>query len=366
MDGQWIEFNDELTDVPLVMNVDNLGSHFEATVYFRHIDPPVFLKFRFTDSRRFEGEADRTRIFTFDPRRNHYALWRDAKDSFGDGTVFPEWVRYSAAVDGRNLNFMWSTNLGKTTHQLSTWEPDQPSMLDSTEMSWNEFKTHVSSLGALSPLFRGQSTPWKLRTSFHRKGRADIFRFLQHDVPMLHRHLSSRTRHLFDLSSPDQTGAFLNLAQHHGYPTPLLDWTYSPFIAAFFAFRGITNSSSRREPVRIVVLDPAWMTEFPQLPFAERPGLNFSILNFIALENERVIPQQSVSAISNVDDIESYIAMKQRSAKRAEPYLSAIDIPASERRAAFRELAYMGITAGALFPGLDGACEELKERNFVS
>jgi len=28
------------------------------------------------------------------------------------------------------------------------------------------------------------------------------------------------------------------------------------------------------------------------------------------------------------------------------------------------ELAYMGITAGALFPGLDGTCEELKEKNF--
>jgi hypothetical protein len=25
---------------------------------------------------------------------------------------------------------------------------------------------------------------------------------------------------------------------------------------------------------------------------------------------------------------------------------------------------YMGITAGSLFPGLDGACEELTQRNF--
>jgi hypothetical protein len=29
-----------------------------------------------------------------------------------------------------------------------------------------------------------------------------------------------------------------------------------------------------------------------------------------------------------------------------------------------RELGYMGITAGSLFPGIDGACEELRERNF--
>jgi hypothetical protein len=31
-----------------------------------------------------------------------------------------------------------------------------------------------------------------------------------------------------------------------------------------------------------------------------------------------------------------------------------------------RELALMGITAGALFPGLDGSCEELRERLFSS
>lgn len=39
-------------------------------------------------------------------------------------------------------------------------------------------------------------------------------------------------------------------------------------------------------------------------------------------------------------------------------------LPRRDRRQAMNELSYMGITAGSLFPGLDGACEELKERNF--
>jgi hypothetical protein len=45
-------------------------------------------------------------------------------------------------------------------------------------------------------------------------------------------------------------------------------------------------------------------------------------------------------------------------------YLKAIDIPWRERSKVMRELRYMGITAGAMFPGLDGICEELKELNF--
>jgi len=44
--------------------------------------------------------------------------------------------------------------------------------------------------------------------------------------------------------------------------------------------------------------------------------------------------------------------------------LSAIDLHVGERRTVMQDLALMGITAGSLFPGLDGACLQLKERFF--
>jgi hypothetical protein len=50
--------------------------------------------------------------------------------------------------------------------------------------------------------------------------------------------------------------------------------------------------------------------------------------------------------------------------KKGKQYLYAFDLPLSERDKVVQELRYMGITAGSLFPGLDGACEELKNRNF--
>ena len=45
-------------------------------------------------------------------------------------------------------------------------------------------------------------------------------------------------------------------------------------------------------------------------------------------------------------------------------YLKIIDLPVEDRPHIAKELSIMGITPGALFPGLDGACQELKERFF--
>ena len=82
-----------------------------------------------------------------------------------------------------------------------------------------------------------------------------------------------------------------------------------------------------------------------------------SVLDALAFDNPRVIPQQAISTMSNVDDIETHIRLVEEI--RATPYLEAIDLPARDRRGVMDELALMGVTAGSLFPGFDGACESL-------
>jgi hypothetical protein len=85
-------------------------------------------------------------------------------------------------------------------------------------------------------------------------------------------------------------------------------------------------------------------------------------MEFLAIENERLVPQQAATTITNIDDIEKYVC--SREAEGNCKYLWAIDIPQSERPKVIQELAYMGITAGSMFPGLEGACEELREKMF--
>ncbi len=105
-----------------------------------------------------------------------------------------------------------------------------------------------------------------------------------------------------------------------------------------------------------------WHQNFARVPILNLPAPNFSILEFMAMDNERLIPQQAASSLTNIDDIEAYIA--EREHQTGKTYLTAIDLRLPERRRVIDELSYMGITAGSLFPGFDGACEELRERSF--
>ena len=232
--------------------------------------------------------------------------------------------------------------------------------------TWVAFRDLATSEPFRRYIYRGQSQPYRLRTSFHRTGRADIQRYQRVAVINLHRHLSAKTQHLFDLSTPDENGSFLNLAQHHGFPTPLLDWTYSPFVAAFFAYRNVTAKDTQEEErrVRLFAFDKElWTRNRHQIPAMAAFGPHFSTIEFIAIENQRHIPQQSISTVTNVSDIELYLEWIEQ-LDHCE-YLRVIDLPASQRDIAMRELSIMGITAGSLFPGLDGSCEQMREEYFT-
>ena len=82
----------------------------------------------------------------------------------------------------------------------------------------------------------------------------------------------------------------------------------------------------------------------------------------MSFENERAIPQQSVLSATNVDDIEWYITTHQQQTNNE--YLVAFDIPKTERADVMNDLRLMGITAGSLFPSIDGVCREIKARMF--
>jgi len=369
MKGQWIGTYSGATTGMIIVNVDELKTNFQGVAYLNESNKcvPSTAVFFHTQDKNPNFRVRSSQITPIDPISGFLDSWENVKKHYADDAYVSSFADITGHCTGNLLSLSWTSDRGVSgTCNLPRSAADQPSELTPLDRDWESYKRDVSIYEGYDYLFRGQNESWRLRTSFHRAGRTDLLKFINDDIQTLHRNLSARTKHVFNLDKAHENGAFFNLVQHHGYPTPLLDWTYSPYVAAFFAFRGISKEKAANAlpsaKVRIYVFNQAqWKNDWNQLINITCPGPHLSVSEFIAIENERMIPQQAISTITNIDDIESYIKQKEAGTKT---YLSAIDLPVRERDKVVQELRYMGITAGSMFPGLDGACEELKERNF--
>ena len=365
MRGQWIGSYTGNASGRVMINIDQVDEHFEGVAYLNPStsDIPASVAYLSTANTNVEQEAT-AYIFPIDPHTGFQGSWEKIKPLYGEGVVHSSEANVKLRVSENRLHVDAVSNIGVTfSAVLDKPTGDSKSKIQGKKMSWDEFKSHISSISKFSYLFRGQRKPWSLCTSSHRRGRYRMSEFIRNDVRQLHQRLSAITSHFFDLTVPDQNGAFFNLLQHHGYPTPLLDWSRSPYVAAFFAFRKRPIGYKGNEVVRIYIFNnQEWQKRYQQIQNLAPPFPHLSVMEFIAIANPRIVPQQSVTTVTNLHDIEAYVLEKENETKIR--FLEAVDIPANEREVAMRELRFMGITAGSMFPSIDGVCEEMRERNF--
>lgn len=229
------------------------------------------------------------------------------------------------------------------------------------DVSWAEFKQRVH-LSSSSIVYRGQARNWRLQTSFHRSGGADIGSYLDKNIPIVENYANGHSGFQYDAANDKSLGALLNLAQHHVYPTPLLDWTRSPYVAAYFAFENVSQLKKKGR-VTIFSFDEELFSSFAgKFANLRSPGLVVRTLDLPTQGNLRVIPQQAMIMYSNVDDIESLIFTNEE--MRECKFVRSFSISVEERDSVMKDLDQMGVTTGALFPGLDGALKYLRGKHF--
>ena len=126
-------------------------------------------------------------------------------------------------------------------HQVASLTPQGRAKEFRTEQevpidSWTLFETTISKLKG-EWIFRGQSDDWQLTTSLERT--LDDWEVGPNERPNVEHQMIRDFRRRY--RGPDHalvqndTLYCLTTMQHHGAPTRLLDWTYSPFVAAKFA-----------------------------------------------------------------------------------------------------------------------------------
>lgn len=368
MEGQWRGRYSGSATGNIMINIDVVGKEYAAVAYLNPDDNRLpFTVAHFTVPEGYNGEAITAHLGVINPKTLEQHPWEELREQFDDDVDHPDNAELKVEYHTEFLKLHATTPEGATfSCELPNSRLPDKSILDGAKISWEEFKEKALGFEEEEAfLFRGQAKNWPLATSFHRRGRYRLGEFLNKDRIQLYRRLSAVTSHFFNLEIPDQNGAFFNLLQHHGYPTPLLDWSYSPFVAAFFAFSVLDKHKtySEDECVRIFIFDrKSWSEKFTPLNYLDPAIPHISVMDFVALDNPRKIPQQAITTATNIVNIEDFI--REQETLHNKRFLAALDIPATERRKAMRELAYMGITAGSIYPGIEGVCQEMLEKNF--
>jgi hypothetical protein len=234
------------------------------------------------------------------------------------------------------------------------------------EVTWSEYKAQTSlnldSDGAY--IYRGQKlASWGLTSTVHRtalvRSIPDIKGYIDFMLPSVHEAIEAWTGRNWDLSKPMALAEFLAFLQHNGFPTPLLDWTASPYVAAYFAFESINHFAPQRENVAIYAFNQkAWTTKFKQVYDVSHPTPHVSILRPRTVGNHKLAIQQGCFTWSNVDDIEKHIRLNET---EGNAFLEKYELKVSERPKVMRELNLMGISALQLMPSVEAVCKKALE-----
>ena len=244
--------------------------------------------------------------------------------------------------------------------------------------SWSAFVDTVKSRYA-NWAFRGHADArWPLQSTLARRftiARVHEKAWVEQESRILR--IFKRKAHLFLDHIPDDHDSFrwLALMQHHGAPTRVLDFTWSPYVAAFFALENATEDSA------IWAINPRRLSQPRTLtlhnnrqevdPFTLAPWIqgnyesyflpnehSFVVYGEPRIMNQRLIAQSGTFVIPGIlaDSVETILATYGNPQDVLAKFILKT---ATIRDRAMLELYTMNMTYYSLFPGLDGLARSM-------
>jgi DNA polymerase III epsilon subunit len=146
---------------------------------------------------------------------------------------------------------------------------------------------------------------------------------------------------------PQSDIEWLTIAQHHGLPTRLLDWSLSPLVACFFAVQSLSKTDAA-----IYIYD---IGKFKKEEEIDPSKLKEIVAFFPSHASKRITAQSGMFTIHP----SSCMKLENKS-------ITKIVIPASKKKYFLNKLVKYGVHHGTIFPELDGLSSYLRYLNNYS
>lgn len=225
--------------------------------------------------------------------------------------------------------------------------------------SWKYFSTYIHDEMLDFPhyIWRGQaSTEWLLEPTLYR----EIKKLENVSENIMEEHLENfkysvrgrRGKSPILLTDDDE---WWSLGQHYGLATPLLDWSYSPFVAAFFAFSDKKEYSNHRAIYSLNIKKVLRKAEKKYIKTQKSKYNEIKSIRPLLDENARLVNQGGEFVkFPFGTDIETLV--RELFKGNNEDYiLLKLLVPNNEREICLRYLNKMNINHLTLFPDINGA-----------
>jgi hypothetical protein len=253
--------------------------------------------------------------------------------------------------------------------------------------TWKEFQKEADRLQGLHWIYRGLPNQKRAELKPSLERCKETYKIPSKAMLYVEGGLIRRFKRTYHHYSADAPGEFdytewLALMRHHGAPTRLLDWTYSIFVALFFALER-SEAPAVIWALNVGYLDKQINSRFPGLyekleasrnvrnqdefksTFGrEKPPLTFvAALNPYRLNQRLTVQQGTFLVQGNLElSFERNLAAtigKKPSEAVMRKFVIALD--PTVRGDMLRRLHRMGINRASLFPGLDGFAHSLEQ-----